>query len=223
MTTIAKTTVALIAAGQSRRFGAADKLAAPLGDKPLLRWAAEAAFAAPWRERIIVWSAATRAVAEAAAAAFDARLVENKAPEAGLGRSIACAAEAAGDAEALAIALGDMPFTPADLYPRLVAALAPPEKTLAAPFNGARRGHPVIFHRSWFDTLKGFEGDAGAREAIKRAEGRLARVEEPRPGPYFDVDTERDLSRASAILTNQDGLSRPSDSARVSEPGPADF
>src|SRR5690606_372676 len=100
--------VALLAAGGSTRFGVADKLAANLGGRPLIGWAAAAGRALPADHHLLIASAG----APFDAAALGYRLIVNPRPEQGMAHSLHLAAQAAREAgaQALLILLADMPF-----------------------------------------------------------------------------------------------------------------
>src|SRR5688572_28388271 len=66
---------------------------------------------------------------------------------------------------------------------------------LAAPFAGARRGHPVGFSESLLEELLMLDGDIGAGEVIARHGERMERLAIDDPGIFVDVDTREDFAR----------------------------
>ncbi len=181
----------LLAAGRSTRFGAADKVTAELGGRPLVRHAADRLLALRLAAYVVVTGPAPAAPD---CPGFTA--VANDRPEAGLSRSIALgvAAARASGVEAVLIALADMPLVTADHFGALVGRwqqvggiVASSDGTLAMP--------PAIFGAGWFDTLERLSGDRGARVLLDRADRVLA------PGPsLIDIDRIEDLHRAERLL-----------------------
>lgn len=172
----------LLAAGRSTRFGAADKIAAELDGLPLGLHAARTIAGLPLALRYVVTGAAPRDYP-----GFE--IVPNDRPEAGLSRSIAlgvASARAAG-AQAMLIALADMPYVPAAHFRRLIERADGPA-ALVASTDGGHRTSPAVFGADWFDDLAALSGDRGARDLLQRGSAVSAA-----PGDLLDVDTPDDL------------------------------
>ena len=90
------------------------------------------------------------------------------------------------------IALADMPFIHPDSI-RAVAAALQGGATLVAPAYRGQRGHPVGLAASYRDELLALQGDAGARDIIKRDAAQLRLIEVNDPGVLRDIDTPADL------------------------------
>ncbi len=176
----------LLAAGRSRRFGDGDKLAHPLGGTPLALHVVEALAPMPFGARIAV---VCDTKVDFAARGFS--VVRNAAPEAGQARSLAlgvAAARAAG-AEAVLVALADMPRVTRHHVLRMLDEARGSGALLASSEGDAPRP-PALFGRDHFDALEALEGDRGARDLIRR--GRLLLAP---PGTLIDVDTPEDLAQ----------------------------
>jgi molybdenum cofactor cytidylyltransferase len=193
----------VLAAGQSARFRAAGapgptKLVAKLGDKPIVRMAAEAALASRARPVIVVTGHA-RASVEAALAGLDVEWAHNPQYSTGLASSlrVGLAAMPADVAGALVL-LGDMPWIEARLIDAIIDGFLANEHALAAaPRRGGRRGNPVLLGRGLFDAAMRLEGDEGARRLIGSLGAReLIEVEAPDAGLIVDIDTPTDLAAA---------------------------
>lgn len=172
----------LLAAGRSTRFGAADKIAAELDGVPLGLHAARTIAALPLALRYVVTGATPRDYP-----GFE--IVPNLRPEAGLSRSIAlgvAAARAAG-AQAVLIALADMPCVAAEHFLRLIERADGPD-ALVASTDGGHRTPPAVFGADWFDELEALSGDRGARDLLQRGTAISAA-----PGDLLDIDTPDDL------------------------------
>lgn len=175
----------LLAAGLSRRFGSDDKLSMPLNGTPLALHAAGALAALPVEHRIVVtgrqtidWPSFT--------------IVTNDQPESGMARSLAFGVRAARalGADAVLVALADMPFVSPDHFAKLLAAGRGADSIVASS-DGARRMPPALFGGAWFPTLERLTGDAGARMLLHQADEIVAT-----PAELMDIDDPLDLRTA---------------------------
>jgi molybdenum cofactor cytidylyltransferase len=174
----------VLAAGDSRRFGADDKLLAPYDGRPLAAWAAEAMRGAPVAIRIAV-------VRSDAVAALFADFVIVRAPQEAqqsdsLKSGLAVAQQRG--AERLIITLADMPGVDAGLI-RQVAETCPSGGASAA--DGIRRTPPACFDRALFGRLEELGGDTGAGRLLSALpESSLVHTRHER---LADIDTRADL------------------------------
>ena len=193
----------VLAAGQSARFRAAGgrgatKLVAKLGDKPIVRMAAEAALASKARPVIVVTGHA-RASVEAALAGLDVEWAHNPQFSSGLASSLRVGLSAMpADIAGALVLLGDMPWIEARLIDAIIDGFLANEHALAAaPKRGGRRGNPVLLGRGLFDAAMRLEGDEGARRLIgSLGVGELIEFEAPDAGVIVDIDTPTDLAAA---------------------------
>jgi molybdenum cofactor cytidylyltransferase len=111
----------------------------------------------------------------------------------GMGASLACAARAAGPADAYLVALADMPFVRRSTIAAVREALAD-GAPLAAPYFRARRGHPVGIAGSFHEQLVALRGDEGARQILAANAARVRKVPVGDPGAIRDIDTPDDLA-----------------------------
>ena len=183
--------IVLLAAGNARRFGA-DKLMADFEGAPM------GARVAP--ELVSVAAAAHFAVCQpdAIIAAHYTRLgydiVDNPRADLGLSGSLHIAVEAAmrTSAQALLIALADMPFVQAAHVETLIAACT---DNVVASVDGHQPMPPAIFPRSHWPDLLATVGDAGARHILAGAEKLTAPA-----GMLRDIDTADDLAASKVSL-----------------------
>lgn len=193
----------VLAAGQSARFRAAGgrtatKLVAKLGDKPIVRMAAEAALTSKARPLIVVTGHA-RASVEAALAGLDVEWAHNPQFSSGLASSLRAGLSAMpADIAGALVLLGDMPWIEARLIDAIIDGFLANEHALAAaPTRGGRRGNPVLLGRGLFDAAMRLEGDEGARRLIgSLGAGELIEVEAADAGAIVDIDTPADLAAA---------------------------
>lgn len=116
-----------------------------------------------------------------------------------LGMSASLASGVAGnrDADGWVIGLADMPHVPTAAIAAVRDAVTSGAR-LAAPYCDGQRGHPVGFAASYRNALLALQGDAGAREVLKRDAGRLQRIDTTDRGVLTDIDRPEDLMTPSA-------------------------
>ncbi|WP_458527018.1 nucleotidyltransferase family protein [Onishia taeanensis] len=194
------TSVAVImAAGASRRFGAADKRQATLPDGRRLLAATVASVAAAFPAIRVV----LREDDDPEALGIAPGTPILRAPRAGegLGASIGDAFTtladdaALADAQTAAILLGDMPALRAETLKALQHE-AGPERILR-PVQAGRPGHPVLFGRAFWPALAALSGDDGAKGVIRAHRQHYVELAVDDPGIHLDIDQAGDLERLS--------------------------
>ncbi|PZU08755.1 nucleotidyltransferase family protein [Sphingomonas sp.] len=174
----------LLAAGRSTRFGAENKLVAPLLGRPLLQHAIDPMRGAPLEWRLLVRSED--------APEMEGFTTIRVASGQDMSRSLAAGIAAARDlgADAALVALGDMPFVTIGHLTKMIASCAGRHSLLASD-DGKRRSPPALFGSDWFDDLCAATGDSGGRALLAHAT--------PIPVPAAmlrDIDTREDLGAA---------------------------
>lgn len=176
----------ILAAGQSRRMGDANKLLIPWRGKPLLCHVLKL-FQDLGLPMLLVTGHDAEAVA-ALARPFGCGIVHNPGHEEGMGRSLATGIAAVpAEWDAALITLGDMPLIRPETVRALLAARTG-ESSILVPALGDRTGHPVLWPRAFFKELTQLRGDKGAREIIDRHADRLRTVPVDDPGIFSDFD-----------------------------------
>lgn len=180
-------TLLLLAAGQSRRFGA-PKLLADLAGRPVLAHTLAAARAAglPWK--LVLRPGDTELARwvdrpEQCIVATDAAL--------GLGHSIAAGVTATAASPGWLILPADMPWVSPALLQAVAAAMAAQPDAIIAPVWQGQRGHPVGFPARLLTALQALHGDEGGRQLLRRFGFQAIAGE---PGCLRDVDVPEDLS-----------------------------
>lgn len=168
--------IAVLAAGQSRRFGSGDKLVAPFRGKPL---------GLHVTDTLGVGRSGLEAEARVVIAADDKHVcaggwnkagfavVRNPSAAEGMGTSVATAARIArrGKADHLLLALADMPLVPPMHYSALAErGWSVGSTAIVASSNGEARMPPAVFGSDHFDTLTELDGDSGARTILGQGE-----------------------------------------------------
>jgi len=185
----------VLAAGTSSRMGR-QKLLLPLGGRPLVAHAVDAALRAGCLEDVVVVVGRdAEDVERAVGSAGVVRSARNERFETGQASSLATGIGAMReDAEAVVVLLGDQPTG----RPDAVAAVATAFRDGAGPIVQAaysgRPAHPTLLGRGTWPDLMALSGDVGARAVISRHPGRRTLVEIG-GDPPADVDTEDDYRR----------------------------
>lgn len=186
--------VVLLAAGASCRMGDKDKLTELVDGEPLLRVSARAMLTSqadkvhvvlpkgnPEREATLEGLALTKITA------FDSQL--------GMAASLRAGLRAVGEeADAVIIALADMPDVLPEHIDRLIAAFDVEEnrEIARAMDEDGQPGHPVLFARRFFESLALLEGDEGAKAIIREAKEYVVEVPTKGLGATTDLDTPQD-------------------------------
>jgi molybdenum cofactor cytidylyltransferase len=185
--------LALLAAGQSSRFGDKDKLSALLGDKMLGLYAADAASDLPFARKLVIGSPAHDCAPQWGALGY--QMIANEAAAQGQATSVrlAAAQAIASGASALCIMLADMPFVTNGHIGRLIAAFEQEGGTRTiASARHEQPMPPAIFPSGALETLLDLTGDAGARKLLGDAL-LIAGSDQL----LTDIDTPEDLADAN--------------------------
>ena len=180
----------VLAAGESRRFGATKQLA-PHAGRPLVAHAISAAEAVCGRHTLLVTGNEWRNVA-AAGGELQGFLVVNPAFREGLSSSIrAGVACLSGVADGVLLMLADQPLVTSEHLAALVYRWRGSTDSIVASAYAGSFGPPVIFPRALFAELGQLRGDRGAKSVIDRHGDRLISVD--CPDAAIDIDRPGDL------------------------------
>nr|WP_255630882.1 nucleotidyltransferase family protein [Novosphingobium sp. FKTRR1] len=184
-----------MAAGKASRFGA-DKLAAQLIDRPVARHAADMLAALPFVHRFAIVREQTPPP-PAPLPGYTCLPLDP--PDAPQSRSLATGVAAARrvGAQAVLVALADMPLVPASHIAALVSAFD--GDRIASRDTAGTPMPPALFGARHFAALEVLLGDRGAGALLRDAPF----VTLP-PGAEHDIDTPDDLARAARQLGQAD-------------------
>ncbi|MES2754897.1 MAG: NTP transferase domain-containing protein [Pseudomonadota bacterium] len=181
----------LLAAGGSRRFGAANKLEVEFLGKPLGLHVVTALEDMPFGERVAVIDDCSLDFA-----GRDFTVLHNPDAARGMAGSLRVGvkhAQARG-AAAVVVALADMPrVTSSHIYHLLEAADA--TDAVVASSDGVSPRPPALFGRDRFDFLLTLDGDTGARDLIRAGKHVVTT-----PAELIDIDTPDDLARLQSLV-----------------------
>lgn len=184
-----KVAAIVLAAGGSSRLGRPKQLVR-IGSETLLERAVRVAREAGCAPVIVVVGAGAEQIVKQTWLG-DAVAVRNEAWEQGMASSIRTGlAGVPAGASGVVLMVCDQPAVHASHLRLLMGA---PERVRASRYAG-RNGVPAYFPASAFERLRGLEGDAGARELLRDAEG----VE--LPGGEIDIDTSEDVARLQDLV-----------------------
>ena len=188
-------TILVLAAGQSRRFGASGhKLSQPFGTDSMLAATLRQARATTW-PLVVVTTPALVAAVVPWVTGRDLVVLGAEEAERGMGHSIAAGVLAHADADGWLMLPADMPLVQTASIVAVGRALADHALTYAQ-YRG-RRGHPVGFAAELCSELVALTGDEGARRLLARYPSFGVDVDDP--GVLMDVDTVDDLAAARSF------------------------
>ena len=185
----------ILAAGQSRRMGAINKLLAEIDGEPLIARVVRVVTESKAEPVVLVTGHEADRV-RAAVAGFPVSFVHNHDYADGLSGSLKAGLSALGpDTHGAIICLGDMPELRADHLARLMAAFDPEEgREICVPTFEGKRGNPVLFGRRFFPEMMGVSGDVGARHLIGEYAEAVCEVPNPDRSILLDLDTPEALA-----------------------------
>ncbi|SNT76511.1 nucleotidyltransferase family protein [Paracoccus seriniphilus] len=174
----------LLAAGHSRRFGAANKLCALINGTPILSHSASNLAASG--ADVLIAVLGDPALADLLPEGY--QVVTCSGQQSDSLRAGLAAARAIGASGCL-IALGDMPFVTGTFFRQILDAAD--STTPSATSGGAGAMPPACFPAAYFDRLDAIQGDRGARQLLISTP-RCHLVPAP-PAMLRDIDTVADL------------------------------
>ena len=180
----------LLASGRSLRFGAADKLGAPLRGQPLVLHTANLLARSGFANRLAVCRRDGVAADLLGPAGFD--IVMNDAPARGIGHALSLGIRhtAGLDINAALLCLGDMPFVTTPHLTALLSAFDERERPIVATENAATGvvTPPILLARREFARFVTLDGDRGGKALLQGAATVSASAE-----LLADIDRPDDL------------------------------
>lgn len=180
----------VLAAGQSRRMGAVNKLLADVDGKPMVRRSVDAVLGSRARPVVVVTGHEAERV-RAALAGLPVTFVDNPGYAEGLSTSLRRGLAALPEtAQGALVCLGDMPLVESGQLDRLIAAFDPPAgRAICVPVWHGKRGNPVLWARRFFAEMQAVDGDVGARHLIGEHGDSVHEVEMESDAVLIDIDS----------------------------------
>jgi CTP:molybdopterin cytidylyltransferase MocA len=94
----------------------------------------------------------------------------------------------------------DLPLVTAATVTRILEQFAATHRPIVRAVHGGAHGHPVLFAREVFASLRRADLNVGAKAVLRAHEGSILNVEVDDPGVLQDLDTPEDYRRAFGRL-----------------------
>ncbi|MEH6527691.1 MAG: nucleotidyltransferase family protein [Sneathiella sp.] len=183
---IQKLDVLLLAAGQSRRMGAENKLLMPFKATTLIRHVAEQLVAANVGEIMVVTGFDAEQISNEISD-LPVKFCHNNDFEVGQMSSVRAGSRViSGRGGGMMVALSDMPFLTAEDYRRLHRRFSvQPEPKILIPDYAGERGNPIIIPRQFIADIAAGAMNAGCKKLVR---------EHPEKTEIFSVDSSAYIS-----------------------------
>jgi len=190
-----KISAILLGAGESKRMGK-DKLFLPWGRTTVLEHCLKVLLRSRAGEVIVVLQESKGAIGEAGKSP-KVKVVNNPDYLEGMSSSIRKGVRVADPKSAgILIAFGDMPFIRPQTINALIRAFEKAKRRIVVPMLHGRRGHPVIFPRTYEGELLRLEGDTGGRAILMKHPEAVLTIPVQSEGVLRDLDTWTDYEGA---------------------------
>lgn len=181
----------LLGAGESRRFGL-NKLRLPWGKKTVLEKCLHTLIRSKVDEVVLVLNE-KMGEGKDGFRQRKVKIVFNPDYRKGMSTSIHYGLRAIHPkTQGVLIALADQPNLKTSTINALLRHFQEGGKGILIPSYFGRRGHPVLFHRRYFQDLLKLKGDVGGRSIIKKNEEDVKTVPTTSKGVIQDIDTWKD-------------------------------
>jgi molybdenum cofactor cytidylyltransferase len=181
----------VLAAGLSRRYGKENKLLRPVDGVAMIRKVVEAISHSKVYEVLVVTGHQPTVVEKMLEGLDKVRFILNDRYEKGISTSIVVGVQGLGQIDGCMICLGDLPHLTTNDYDRLIDVFDSKQsinRIIIPTFQG-KRGHPVIFGKSFFGDLENLPiSDKGARKIILSNEQHNLELEMQHDGILRDID-----------------------------------
>lgn len=172
------------------------KLLLPYKEKAIVDTVASNAFASELAGVFVVGSPEISGHLQVFASKTNTKVVINHKNDKGLSSSMKLGLQSIPQhVNAVVFLLGDQPLVTETTINKMIVyfqQLKEPRILQAAYFE--RKGHPVLFHRDFFDSLMEVTGDEGGRSVLKKFSSSIETIEMGIKFPY-DIDTKEDYRR----------------------------
>jgi molybdenum cofactor cytidylyltransferase len=190
-----RTASIVLAAGESRRFGAPKQLL-PWGEKTLLEHVVDTALGSALDDTLVVLGYQAEQIGSLLRDR-PIQLVINEDWESGLSSSVKAGLKALpANYDACLFLLGDQPNVTNGLINSMLEKYRRTLAGIVVPSYRGQRGNPVLFADTRFPELLALEGDQGGRELIRRYQDEVQTIEVKQEDIFLDIDTTADYDGA---------------------------
>ncbi len=196
------TSIILLAAGLSRRFGPENKLLQPfLGHETLLEATLTTALSVATDDVVMVTGHDHEIIAPLVDS-YPVRVVYNGNFASGMGSSIKTGVQTTHPGHSMMIWPADMPSIQSDTIASLMSHASP--TVIVRPTYRAVPGHPVVFGVLHRGAILEIDDSSGAQSVLEEHHDQVVRVAVSDPGVTRDFDTPEDFLRASSPSSPSD-------------------
>lgn len=182
----------ILAAGMSTRMGRCKQLL-EVGNSNLIRIVTENVLVSSVDEVIVVTGYQHNEVS-AAINDLPVKIIYNPRFEDGQGTSLALGVRSIDvNTSAFLVFMADQPLISASLINVLIGEFKKGRCLALRPVCAGLPGHPVIFSYSLCEELTNLTGDEGARQVLKKLEGKVDYLKVRDEAAIFDIDTPENL------------------------------
>ena len=183
----------VLAAGESKRMGAENKLLLPYREQPVIEHVVDAVTQSEAKHVYVVVGHEQERVREALAG-YDVTFVENPVYEEGMGTSIRAGVQAIEiEVEGIMMCLSDLPLVTPEEYTFLIESFATALRTdreaIAVPHYSGQRGNPVLLSAAYRTAMLGQQGVMGCRGIVKQHPTHVIPVDMVYDHVVSDIDT----------------------------------
>ena len=173
-----------------------------LGDKPVIRWCADAIMASGVQDLVVVINANGETIV-AALEGLPAKVVRNDAADSQMADSVRIGVRALDDrVSGVLVCLSDHPLIAPETFRTVIQAHHREPDKIIIPCQGGRRGHPALFPRTILNEIL---AGGTLRDIIGRDGGRVDQVDVDDEGILHDIDTVEDYQKVREMFTGRPG------------------
>ena len=197
----------LLAAGESRRMGAVNKLTLPVAGRPLLRRTAETLLQVGLRELVVVVGHEQQ-VARELLRGLPLRIVFNEDYAEGQMTSVHRGMRAlVHPCDGVLVCLADLPLLAADDLRRLTEAFAHCPTSVLVPTYEGERGNPIVLAYEHRRQILAGDRNLGCKRLIEKHPELVTAMEMDNDHLVFDLDTPEAYRRLQQRLATATGPS----------------
>ena len=186
----------LLAAGESRRMGGANKLLLPVGEVPLVRHVTQILMASTVEELVVVLGHEAEQIEEALKG-LRVKKIHNERYKEGQMTSVHAGLEAlTGDCEGVMVCLADQPLLTVEDIKALIQAFSKRNRgEVVIPTFRGQRGNPIVLASKNRRTILSGQRNLGCKHLIRNNPKIVTTVEWNSDHVVVDIDTQEDASR----------------------------